>query len=758
MPISLVKKSAAILEFGGSAGSFVVRRHDESGSETSTGLEVRYFLTYVGFDLSKGVNDQIFDLLAPVREVFEIEELEFDELMQRDIDDARVSEELIPYLLDTRSRQLIRFFPPVVVMLLPLDSTKKRPAPVYPPISSWVTPGKEYDLETIRSGAEGSESFVIEVPVQEGERVEHDLNRLKINPSKTRLVIVDGQHRAMALLALHRNQAPDGWTDSRRSPYKDYYAHWTPEVLEEFDLNGIQLPMIICTVPALHEDGDVVDYDLKKASRSIFLALNKNARKVSRSRNILLADDDLVAEFVREVLGEIKNRPSICDNEDGNLPIWAVELEQPHDRTRISTEAAVTAVNHLYYLIEHLCMRGSAYTHGIRNRSGVFSNRTRIQDFLHRLDALDELGDEVAAVTRRDSYSEESAIILRALFMDQYGTAIVRLLSHFPPTHAYACGFAASETEIGQHETPQLARVLYGGQGVANVLSEHVKNMGRRRGEEDPVATSTAAVEAVARLVHLQEKQELYANKARSQAVDILLAELPEPDRMKLSSEARQGVVNILRSCRTVAFQAALVCTYAELLDLWLLNQRELDPDLDFEVEASDLLEDYLASLSRLFKPTTLASLSDLLEILSGSALDLTTDPIGLQPTFNQSYQNVVLGGAELQPDAWPRLRYLLLELWRPKDEKLQKFVKEEVARCRGEVFAGAYRRLLLDKARDAGKAVEDLDAEARKEAFHKAFKRLERIVDVTSGEALSESDMSKAVSLVEQTESSLDG
>ena len=48
-----------------------------------------------------------------MREVFEYETLDFDEIMQRDIDDARVSAELIPYLLDEKSVDLIKLFPPI---------------------------------------------------------------------------------------------------------------------------------------------------------------------------------------------------------------------------------------------------------------------------------------------------------------------------------------------------------------------------------------------------------------------------------------------------------------------------------------------------------------------------------------------------------------------------------------------------------------------------------------------------------------------
>ena len=37
--------------------------------------------------------------MRPWREVFNVEELSFDELLQRDLDDSRVAHDLIPYLL-----------------------------------------------------------------------------------------------------------------------------------------------------------------------------------------------------------------------------------------------------------------------------------------------------------------------------------------------------------------------------------------------------------------------------------------------------------------------------------------------------------------------------------------------------------------------------------------------------------------------------------------------------------------------------------
>ena len=69
--------------------------------------------------------------MAPWREIFKIEELSFDELIQRDLDDSRVAHDLIPYLLG-ETGQHARFFPPVLAVLVPKREGRSGIAPRYP--------------------------------------------------------------------------------------------------------------------------------------------------------------------------------------------------------------------------------------------------------------------------------------------------------------------------------------------------------------------------------------------------------------------------------------------------------------------------------------------------------------------------------------------------------------------------------------------------------------------------------------------------
>ena len=329
--------SALNLTLKGSIGTFNV------GSNNRESLEVKYFLTHVGLNFSVGSDENLLKELAPVREIFNPEQLSFNEIMQRDIDDARVSNELIPYILDNKTTDLIKFFPPIVVIVLPVKDGENTPDTLYPKVVSEDVEKNKSNVEkwrVTRAGEVGSEVFEFEQPILNNNKADqHDLVALRLNTSKSKLVIVDGQHRAMALLALYRN-LKDQWSDAKRQPYAKFYEEWTPNFIRSFNLEEVKLPIIMCTVPTLDESyAGQGDYNLIKAARSIFLTLNKTARKVSRTRNILLNDNDLISSFMRETLSKVKNSDVRAE---GGLSIHNVELDQEKQKLNSPIGSAIS--------------------------------------------------------------------------------------------------------------------------------------------------------------------------------------------------------------------------------------------------------------------------------------------------------------------------------------------------------------------------------------------------------------------------------
>lgn len=221
--------------------------------------------------------NELASQMVPWREVFNIEELTFDELLQRDLDDSRVAHDLIPYLLGEKEASA-RFFPPILAVLVPKNSNQTGIQPYYPKPTAQseeaINFGELFDFEKIKFGSDITPLGVI-----------------KYNRQRTGFVIADGQHRAMAVLALHR-QINKSWGADR---YASFYNHLS---LDTEQIKHIELPVCIIFLPDLHEVNE--EYiqkgtDLKRVCREIFLVVNKTAKRVSQSRELLLDDEDFAA-------------------------------------------------------------------------------------------------------------------------------------------------------------------------------------------------------------------------------------------------------------------------------------------------------------------------------------------------------------------------------------------------------------------------------------------------------------------------------
>ncbi len=724
MNFRLSSQTALNLTLEGSTGSFRVGMALTNRLST----EVKYFLTHIGLDLSVSSNIGILNHMAPVREIFDPEALEFDEIMQRDIDDARVSSELIPYLLDSRSRDLVKLFPPIVVVVLPVKQEDNRPDDKYPKVEEFEESRANVDhkLYVIRAGALGREVFQFEQPIVAENKLEHDLVRLKLNTQRCKLVIVDGQHRAMALLALYRNLKQE-WTNIRQAPFKDYYEEWTPNYIRQFQLQQISLPVMFCTFPGL--DADYTgDYDLKKAARAIFLTLNKTARKVSESRNRLLDDNDLVALFLRDTLSSVKSKDT---RSSYSLRIFNVELDQMHDRIKIDSPIAITGVNHIYYLIEHLLLNvPNSDVKGAKPRSGKFYKRTDLQVYggLGRLDGRNILGAETADATTRNFYTAETGRKLAEQFRSRIGSFIITTFEQFLPFEAHTKSVLWLEEQLGQHENQKLRPILFEGQGISRVFTAHRENL-REKLRNKEFGDEATKIEEIAKRLDATDQlingfiEKLYTHRAEEYLSRV-------SDKAKLRGQDGNyhpkvvGFINDLYSnvFTTVAFQTALIAGfYGEMERANTERAKSSLPPLDTE----SLFDGYLLDLNKFFVPQSSSQFKRLVELFAGS-LQGDINEWKLAPS-RYTFREVVYPG-EMQPDQWPKYKYLFLEIWRPDAETIKDKVAEERDLCRNQIFTSLYetyrKGYLLDKLRHE----EDLTSEERKQILddtYEAFKAL---------------------------------
>ena len=681
MNLNLSVPSALNLTLSGSVGTFSVG----TGHGEQKTVEVKYFLTHVGLNFASSANEEVLKHLAPVREIFHTADLEFDEIMQRDIDDARVSSELVPYLLDARSRDLVKLFPPIIVVVMPVQELDNRPADYYPKVETESKDMGDYTAEITRSGQIGQELFEFSQPCKNGILYEHDLVKLRLNTNRSKLVIVDGQHRAMALLAIYRNLKQD-WSDAMRAPYKDYYEEWTPNYIKQFTLNNISLPVMFCTFPALdttYEGG----YNVKMAARSIFLTLNKTARQVSASRNRLLDDNDLIALVLRDTLSTIKKKDTRSST---SLRIFNVELDQAHDRVKIDSPIAMTGVNHIYYFIEHILLnKRDEDVNGAKPRAGKFYKRTELQSAgaLERLDGRNVLGAEVADATMRDFYTPEVGAKLADKFRERFGGFIVATFERFQPFEAHCSAVLWLDQQLQLQSNTKLRPILFEGQGIGRTFSAHQENLAEKLRSGEFGSEATKIQEISDRLMATRQLVQDFVQKLRQQRAENYLNKISDKRALCLSDGAyHPKVIEFVNDLfenvfTTVAFQSALVAGFFGEIERCNLKRAK---NGDMSIDLDTAFDNYISELNAFFSPTRSSDVCRLIEVFLGTPTEQISD-WKITPSAT-TFRRVVYRG-EMQPDQWPKYKYLLLEIWRAENTDLSESLSSEREKCRSQIF-----------------------------------------------------------------------
>ncbi|AUS99603.1 hypothetical protein CLI64_03925 [Nostoc sp. CENA543] len=744
MSLKIRRESALNLTIEGSIGSFRVG----TGREGQNSIEVTYFLTHVGLDFSSSANEALLSHLAPVREIFDINQLDFDEIMQRDIDDARVSSELIPYLLDEKSVDLVKLFPPIVVVVLPIQEGENRPAKLYPKVTTDEKPETEEAGQFIlRSGSIGQEVFQFEQPISEGQKLKHDLVRFKLNTHKTRLVIVDGQHRAMALLALYRN-LKDQWSDEKRAPFKEYYSEWTPKYIQKFNLKEINLPIILCTFPSLDEQYSG-EFDLRKAARTVFLTLNREARKVSRTRNILLDDNDIIAYFLRSYLSTVKQKDQ---RSSSSLRISNIELDQSDkDKLKIESPIAITGVSHLYYIIEHLLLNNGGEVKGAKPRSGNFAKRKDLNLCMqkYRLNGANLLGSEMANSTKRDNFTISVAEKLREQFDDKYGNFILSVFEGFLLYENHNKAVLDLEQKIESYQDRQLKPILFEGQGISRVFDAHRENLKNKIQEGE--LSNIPEIQAITQRLDATAKR---LNDAiedfRYERANLCIKSISDKSAIRDSEgKISYGVIqwfnelydNVLT---TVAFQSGLICGFwGEIEKITIKLGEEY-------IDIKQCLGEYIQQLNNFFIPNSSSQLKKLVSIFKGEIIGNISDWKITQT--NHTFRNVVYRG-EMQPDQWTKYKYLILEIWHPTNEFLANTLNEEIEKCREQIFPALYNLYTTDYCKENSKLEGNLSENEKNIIFDKAFTEYNIFLKNVNGKSLDQQKMKIACSVIPASE-----
>ncbi len=696
--------SALDLEISGAVGSFVVQPKLGNGS-----ILVRYIQTHVRFPLDDSHQQRLFENLVPVREIFGAKDLGFEEIMQRDIDDARVSSSLIPYLLSVGRGEQVKFFPPIVAVAIPV-SVDKQLLDCYPKVTEVPIRDAANVVvkRQIRSGTVGDEVFEFELREKLSKLKEFDNARLRLNTSKTRVVIVDGQHRAMALLALYRNMK--SWPD-QTAAFQGYYRRWSKDILRD-NLQGISLPIVICVFPEL--DGESGrQTKVVQACRSVFLALNKNARPVSDARNILLDDYDAIAHFERRVLTQVKN---ISPASPSALRLWNFELDSDENKVQVTSTVAFSGVMPIYSMIERLLLLDEEVT-GLNAPARKYGNVKNISDCLRRLDGPNLLGAEGARAVSRTTFTVEAIAKLADSFELRYGKHILRIFQQFWPFEAMAQAALNLETRLRNESDTQCHAMLFEGQGILRVCQSYMEAIESELKDKFPAGGAPAELTAVrddfkATWDRLQKHQAAFA---RTRAANLLGEKEAKFADGKNAEAVRAVTLFYKETINTAAFQTALFNTVFLAMEKANSGRGGI-----LYGDASDeaLVSRFVAALNAWFKPTDDASVRKLASTFVGHATGSVGSGTLKVVESAKTLRRIVIPN-ELKPDEWGKFRYILLEIWSAGDVEIRPSVADTISACRADVAKSYFSRRLADYCEEENISLQDLDKSTKHKKAH---------------------------------------
>lgn len=435
--------------------------------------------------------------LRPVREVLPVEEMDFDQLLQRDLEDHRIARDLIPYLLGEKATRPA-FFPSILCVLLPFKGSTPEALPSRTSDRFEDPSGMSFNV------TEYGDCFAVEKLAAQGDELsEIHYGRVRWNSDRAKLVVLDGQHRAMAALAVHRT-INEAWGDSSGSKYKLFYEAVVKDLLEHNSPPELSLPVTIFWLPEITNDSKTPH----RVARQIFVDVNNNAKRPNEARLILLSEDKLHRVLTREFLDRVRhNFPS--------LPLYAVEYDTPGevtvDRQRWSSltnigvleEAVKRAVFGPSYLVKDLQSPIKAGVDPWVDMSSHMRNNLGVYDIYDEI-VIESDREFKRGQISNDLFPWEDRQPLLDRFWEKYGLGIATLLSSIHPyrTHLSALADLKEKWPQDTNEGALSFEALFVGTGMYWTLRDLDRSA---RDTERPMAVSPDAKQAWAMISKRKE-------------------------------------------------------------------------------------------------------------------------------------------------------------------------------------------------------------------------------------------------------------
>jgi len=344
--------------------------------------------------------------ISSVRKEFKRGELPFDLMMQREVDDERIKNELIPYLIENE----LSFFPPITIVILEVDKYQEYNIPIkklYPALSldnNYEEDGYKYEKRKFGN------LFTVKI-LKDNDEKQRWYTELTVGSSAT-LLAVDGQHRLIAFQAIL-----DELTESEKIIYENLDESII-NIMKSKDFSNLTIPVTFIFVPQL-EENNTQDISLVEAFRKIFVDINRNARKVNEMRNVLLDEQDLRSIFTRKVCGKIQEGNLGFDS----ISIDEIEWEKTTKENQLTNPLALTNILFLRDMFNNWVGRQK------KDGSTAIKIAMNLERYSKDLEISEEYNFETFDV-EHFSYKQKNFVV--TLFENDYVTSFVKLINSLP--------------------------------------------------------------------------------------------------------------------------------------------------------------------------------------------------------------------------------------------------------------------------------------------------------------------------------------
>lgn len=420
---------AARVSIYGSAHKFEIQGSD---------FVIKYFQTGISPTDSNG---KIFiENLRPVREILDSKDIhEMDQIIQRELDDERIVNHLVPYILnltkDTNGNFIkdisgISFFPSVLGVLMPKNYLKDSSNIGYP------NPNLDDVQSATTNYSSDSEMFY-------NWSVEHFLDdnnlptvlaKLTIDTGRSDVMIIDGQHRVNAFRA-----ALGEMNKSLNPVVREIYKDVERVESEKLDLS---IPLTLLWFETKSKTNAIKPQFI---SRKLFIDVNNSARSIAKSRKILLDDRGLENIITNAYYSHIANNANFSDE---RLSLIHLGYDLPFDLREkgvlpfvLITSPERLSVCFSYYLFNKksallaYCNKkrnklSSMYTYTKKDNQ-FFDNSEIAKKFEKANDFIIQSSDDILGA-QKYQVKKEGLEVLRNEFNEKYLHVFSRLIEEFP--------------------------------------------------------------------------------------------------------------------------------------------------------------------------------------------------------------------------------------------------------------------------------------------------------------------------------------